>query len=235
MNQVNTENIPELIYDDANVDVWLRISGFPSYFKSSKIHRLWHNLSPDEDKNCYQLVTKDELWAFGGWWELCVTIPGGEVVPEDIEKVERFGHDDTLDVFIEHIFTEDKHENIVLTFNLIPKERSVLEVVGLKHQLYKKAREESVDEEFPSQPVKLDDQGCLRFVGNPIVKFMLELGRSGATFNINSLHCYSGFADKDWDQFYQLIGYSVNGYGDLVSEEQWNNLVSKLKEMGHEI
>lgn len=62
----------------------------------------------------------------------------------------------------------------------------------------------------PIQPVYRDKSGVLRFKPNPIVNFMVdELTRRG--FNLNDLHAADIEATKhDWDQFNQLIGYSVS-------------------------
>lgn len=69
----------------------------------------------------------------------------------------------------------------------------------------------------PMQPV-VNVDGVLRFKANNIVRFLLDRGP-------NDLHALGSirylFSQEDWDQFMQLIGYSVSGYGDLstVSRE----------------
>lgn len=69
----------------------------------------------------------------------------------------------------------------------------------------------------PMQPiVKVD--GVLRFKANNIVRFLLDRGPN----DLNALGSIRYlFSQDDWDQFMQLIGYSVSGYGDLstVSRE----------------
>lgn len=62
----------------------------------------------------------------------------------------------------------------------------------------------------PIQPIQWAKDGVLRFKENPIVDFMLdELARRG--FDLNALHQADIDANKhDWDQFNQLIGYSVS-------------------------
>lgn len=62
----------------------------------------------------------------------------------------------------------------------------------------------------PMQPIQWAKDGFLRFKENPIVSFMVEeLERRG--FDLNSLHGAIIEANKhDWDQFNQLIGYSVS-------------------------
>jgi hypothetical protein len=69
----------------------------------------------------------------------------------------------------------------------------------------------------PMQPI-VNDGGVLRFKSNNIVRFLLDRGPNDLNTlgNIRYL-----FSQDDWDQFMQLIGYSVSGYGDLstVSRE----------------
>lgn len=77
----------------------------------------------------------------------------------------------------------------------------------------------------PMQPVHLDAQGTIRFKPNKIVRFMLDHGvnlvdavwnRKFATDGL-SLNILAGmdFPQEDWEQFYQLIGYSISGYHEL--------------------
>jgi|GEM_PF-6661961 len=49
-----------------------------------------------------------------------------------------------------------------------------------------------------------------RFRSNEIVKLLLKLG----PFDLNKLHNFK-LSDEDWLQFYQLIGYSVDGFAEL--------------------
>lgn len=62
----------------------------------------------------------------------------------------------------------------------------------------------------PRQPVELDDQGVPRFKSNKIVRYLLEQG----PFDMNHL-ALQKFSQEDKEQFAQLIGYSVSGFGDL--------------------
>lgn len=64
--------------------------------------------------------------------------------------------------------------------------------------------------EFSDQYRYIDDRGVLRFVTNPIVRFLLDAG----PFDMNAL-AMMDFPDEARAQFAQLIGYSVAGYGDL--------------------
>lgn len=62
----------------------------------------------------------------------------------------------------------------------------------------------------PMQPVVLDKDGVVRFKPNAIVKFLLDEG----PFDQRKLALMS-FKRSDWEQFAQLTGYSVSGFGDL--------------------
>lgn len=70
---------------------------------------------------------------------------------------------------------------------------------------------------FPDQPMVLVDR-VVRFAPNNIVRFLLDHG--GVDLNKLSMIGYL-FTQPEWEQFYQLIGYSVSGFGslDMVSEE----------------
>ncbi len=56
----------------------------------------------------------------------------------------------------------------------------------------------------------IDEDGVVRFRENPIVRFLLDAGQ----FDLNQLACMP-WSMEDRSHFAQLIGYSVNGYGDL--------------------
>lgn len=74
----------------------------------------------------------------------------------------------------------------------------------------------------PMQPLVEDEQGTLRFKKNKIVRFLLDAG----PFDLGQL-ALMPFDDEDREQFAQLIGYSLSGFGglDYVSDE---TLVSGL-------
>lgn len=65
----------------------------------------------------------------------------------------------------------------------------------------------------PIQPLSNDDHGVLRFKANAIVQHLLD---THPTCDMNKLACMN-FTDDDRQQFAQLIGYSLSGYGDLRS------------------
>jgi hypothetical protein len=64
-------------------------------------------------------------------------------------------------------------------------------------------------ERSPDQPV-VWDKGVLRFKQNRIVRLLLDTGK----LNLNDLSRME-FEQEDWEQFYQLIGYSLGGYDEL--------------------
>lgn len=61
----------------------------------------------------------------------------------------------------------------------------------------------------PMQPVILL-KGVIRFKANAIVRYLLDSSKD----DLNSL-ALMPFSAEDWNQFAQLIGYSVSGFGDL--------------------
>jgi len=67
----------------------------------------------------------------------------------------------------------------------------------------------------PMQPIIIDPDGRARFNKNPIVRFLLDNG----PFDLATISDMP-FSQEDEEQFLQLIGYSVDGYGELsrVSE-----------------
>jgi len=62
----------------------------------------------------------------------------------------------------------------------------------------------------PIQPLALDEHGVLRFKSNAIVRYLLDNGG----IDMNDL-ARQGFSQEDSEQFAQLIGYSLSGFGDL--------------------
>lgn len=65
----------------------------------------------------------------------------------------------------------------------------------------------------PIQPLVNDEHGTLRFKENAIVSHLLDTHPS---CDLNRLACMD-FTDDDRQQFAQLIGYSLSGYGELQS------------------
>jgi len=78
----------------------------------------------------------------------------------------------------------------------------------------------------PIQPLEKDAHGILRFKQNAIVRFLLDSGPN----DMNKL-AMMPFSQEDRQQFAQLIGYSLCGYGDLsyVSDDDYNAAVEMSK------
>ncbi len=87
------------------------------------------------------------------------------------------------------------------------------------------------DLEHPMQPIGFDGhanehspQGQPRFKANKIVKFLLDSG----PFDLNML-CSMPWSKEDYTHLMQLIGYSVDGYGELSTSP--DELVAKADEI----
>ena len=76
----------------------------------------------------------------------------------------------------------------------------------------------------PVQPLETDSNGVLRFKSNKIVRFLLDAG----TYDLNKL-AIMDFSDNDWEQFAQLIGYSLSGFSELpyVSDETYEQAAAQ--------
>lgn len=74
----------------------------------------------------------------------------------------------------------------------------------------------------PIQPLATDSNGVLRFKENKIVSHVLQVSRDNGC-SLNDLACME-FSLEDREQFWQLIGYSLSGYGELgfVSDDTYN-------------
>ncbi len=77
----------------------------------------------------------------------------------------------------------------------------------------------------PIQPLLPDEHGVLRFKENKIVSFLLDNG----PYDMNSLAC-ERFSQEDYEQFAQLIGYSLSGFGTLsyATDETYDAAVASL-------
>lgn len=84
----------------------------------------------------------------------------------------------------------------------------------------------------PMQPLVIDDSGNIRFKQNKIIKYLVESGR----INLNEIALLP-FSNEDQMQLAQLIGYSVNGYGELsyVSDESYEEANKLRMELSNEI
>lgn len=63
----------------------------------------------------------------------------------------------------------------------------------------------------PLQPLELDKENVLRFKRNKIVEYLLDNGG----IDLNRLAVID-FSQEDREQFAQLIGYSLAGFGSLA-------------------
>jgi hypothetical protein len=79
---------------------------------------------------------------------------------------------------------------------------------------------------FPMQPLVRDPDGVIRFRGNRIVRFLLDAG----PFDLNSL-ALMPWEDQEREQLAQLIGYSVDGFGELdyVSNDAWETAIAHAR------
>lgn len=82
----------------------------------------------------------------------------------------------------------------------------------------------------PMQPIWLDKSGVARFKENQVVRYFLNEG--GLTLN-DLAREGDRFTQDDKEQFMQLIGYSVSGFGDLdfVSDETYDKAEAQVIDM----
>lgn len=78
----------------------------------------------------------------------------------------------------------------------------------------------------PTQPLERDAHGALRFKRNEIVRYLLDQGG----IDMNALAVLP-FSPEDRQQFAQLIGYSLVGYGELsyVDKKAWNRAAGRVR------
>ncbi len=78
----------------------------------------------------------------------------------------------------------------------------------------------------PMQGIVKDEDGVVRFRANKIVRFLLDAG----PFDMNMLAA-APFGREDREQFAQLIGYSVSGFGELsYASDQVVSAADKIAE-----
>lgn len=79
----------------------------------------------------------------------------------------------------------------------------------------------------PMQPLVRDASGVVRFKENAIVRTLLDWATPRG-MSLNEL-AVMDFSQEDREQFAQLIGYSVGGYGELsyVSDDSCEKAASK--------
>ena len=80
----------------------------------------------------------------------------------------------------------------------------------------------------PIQPLYKDEDGVIRFQTNKIVRALLDTGK----LNLNDIACLN-FSQEDREQFAQLIGYSLSGFGELsyVSDETYGAAEAMAKNL----
>jgi hypothetical protein len=82
------------------------------------------------------------------------------------------------------------------------------------------------------QPLYKDPNGVVRFKPNKIVDFLLEWCRTKGGIYMNEL-AIMPFEQEDREQFVQLIGYSLSGFGELsyVRDETYEKASKMAEEM----
>jgi len=88
--------------------------------------------------------------------------------------------------------------------------------------------------EMPDQPFEVDEQNALRFVGNSLVRFMLEEGRKSRAFDLQRLFSLPGVSADERAQLLQLLGYSLHGYeeSNAVTNELFDRAKAKAEREG---
>jgi len=75
----------------------------------------------------------------------------------------------------------------------------------------------------PMQPIYLDESGSPRFQANGIIKRIVNEGMVSLSEINMWVHRYPGITQDDVDQFWQLIGYSLEGYSELAGSDVISN------------
>lgn len=86
----------------------------------------------------------------------------------------------------------------------------------------------------PMQPIVLDEEGTARFKKNAIVRYILEESkRVGVDMNYLAR---MEFSAEDREQFAQLIGYSVSGFGELsyASDQVYDKAIKQVEKLTNE-
>lgn len=90
-------------------------------------------------------------------------------------------------------------------------------------------------EKHPDQPLVWVDN-VIRFKQNKVVDFLLEQASAGVKCDLNQLwrfYAHGVFPIEDMMQFYQLIGYSVGGFGEISGFSR--SVVRKFDKMAAEM
>lgn len=76
----------------------------------------------------------------------------------------------------------------------------------------------------PMQPIVVAQDKVIRFKANKVVRWLVDLmseghvKADGRPFNLNNIATHvqlAGWDPEEAEQFWQLMGYSVSGYGEL--------------------
>jgi hypothetical protein len=67
----------------------------------------------------------------------------------------------------------------------------------------------------PMQPLCIDDNGVMRFKENKLVKYLLDANGVIGMNELGVFAIHAGVSRTDQEQFAQLIGYSLSGFGEL--------------------
>jgi hypothetical protein len=91
----------------------------------------------------------------------------------------------------------------------------------------------------PIQPIVKDINGTLRFKANAIVRYLLDFNAGGhgkpGHIDMNTL-AVMDFSQEDREQFAQLIGYSLSGFGELsyVSNDTYETAANMAEKSSDE-
>jgi len=79
------------------------------------------------------------------------------------------------------------------------------------------------DQQHPTQPIGFSANDVIRFKANGIVRFLVDHSSTDLNKLWLMLH-QKQFTVEDMVQLYQLIGYSVHGFGEVFNkqEEKWD-------------
>lgn len=85
--------------------------------------------------------------------------------------------------------------------------------------------------DHPIQPLVKDKHGMVRFKKNAIVSYLLDICTAKGIADMNTLATMP-FDKNDREQFAQLIGYSLSGFGELsyVRNKTYAAAAAKIEE-----
>lgn len=83
------------------------------------------------------------------------------------------------------------------------------------------------DQPHPMQPIYRTPDDQPRFKMNKVVRHLLDQGPFSLT-DVWQFVGALGYSDEDLEQFYQLIGYSVGGYGEMFPKSETTHKADKI-------